>query len=73
MYRRREVARDAKPAAAAALAPYGRVTGVGLARHGDGWAVRVNLREAPPAGAVLPREVDGVPVEVRVVGDVAAG
>lgn len=59
--------------AAAALAPFGEVTGVGLARRGDGYAIRVDLRTPPPAAAELPREVDGVPVEVRVVGDVADG
>lgn len=69
----RDAARDAKRGAVEALAPHGRVTGVGLARRGDGYAVRVHLLEAPPASAVLPREVDGVPVEVRVVGTVQAG
>jgi hypothetical protein len=69
----REAAREAKQGAAEAVAPFGLVTGVGLARRGDGYAVRVHLREAPPPGAVLPRAVDGVSVEVRVVGTIQAG
>ncbi len=43
--------------------------GAGVAPVPGGWAVRVNVAE--PCDEV-PGEVDGVPIEVRVVGDVTA-
>jgi hypothetical protein len=45
------------------------VTGVGVVRTGDGYGVRVNLRNTQ---RTLPREVDGVPVSTRVTGSVVA-
>jgi hypothetical protein len=58
-------ARAAKAALAERLAGHPAVNGVGVAREGDAHVVRVNLRE--PADD-LPSEVDGVAVQVRVVG-----
>ena len=49
------------------LAP---VVGVGITRIGDGYGIKVNLRETPVAGARLPNNVDGVPVQVEVVGEI---
>lgn len=60
-------ARAAKAAAEKAFAHLG-VAGVGVTRIGDGYGVKVNLREAPHAATTLPDEIDGVPVRVDVVG-----
>jgi hypothetical protein len=46
------------------------VVGVGITRHGDGYAVKVNLRHPPAAGVDLPKDIDGVPVQVEVVGSI---
>ncbi|MFO1323630.1 MAG: hypothetical protein U1F15_06160 [Burkholderiales bacterium] len=63
-----EEARSAKPRAHSAFSRLADVVGVGIARRGDGYALKVNLRCAPPAGVALPSDIDGVPVEVEVVG-----
>jgi hypothetical protein len=60
-------ARAAREAAKARLAGRREVTGIGVARLGDGYAVKVNLREA---AAGVPAEILGVPVRVEVVGQV---
>ena len=68
-----EKARAAKPALRAALADVDGVNGVGLAQRGDDsdWVLRVNVvslsarKDVPPA-------IDGVPVDVQVVGEVHA-
>jgi hypothetical protein len=49
------------------LAP---VVGVGITTIDGGYGVRVNLREAPAPGIELPEHIDGVPVQVRVVGKI---
>jgi len=50
-----------------------RVNGIGLARTKDGgWALKVNLEAAAPAGTALPEEISGVPVRYEVVGRVRA-
>ncbi|PYQ54054.1 MAG: hypothetical protein DMF78_07590 [Acidobacteria bacterium] len=58
-------ARAAREAAKTALAGRPEVTGIGVARLDDGYAVKVNLREAADA---IPAEILGVPVRVEVVG-----
>ncbi len=40
--------------------------GIGVTPDGDGYAVQVNLERTPERA--LPRQVDGVPVQVKVVG-----
>lgn len=63
-------ARVVKATLAARLARHPAVNGVGLARQGAGWAVKVNLvRPAPELD--LPREIDGVAVRTDVVGPIA--
>jgi hypothetical protein len=47
------------------------LNGVGLTRVDQGYAVKVNL-SAPLDGALIPQEVDGVPIVVDVVGRIAA-
>jgi hypothetical protein len=60
-------ARAARDAAKEALAGRREVSGIGVARVDDGYAVKVNLTE--PADGV-PAEILGVPVRVEVVGQV---
>jgi hypothetical protein len=45
------------------------VNGVGIAKHGSGYAVKLNLAR-PATGEKLPSAVDGVPVRVEIVGDI---
>jgi hypothetical protein len=45
------------------------VNGVGVARHGSGYAVKLNLARATHTEKI-PSSVDGVPVKVEVIGDI---
>ena len=63
-----EQARAAKPAAMRAFAPLAPVVGVGIAKVRGGYGVKVNLASKPRRGVLLPESVEGVPVEVEVVG-----
>jgi hypothetical protein len=67
----RDAARAAKHHLREQLAGDSRVNGIGLTRWHDGYAVRVNVVDAADAPD-LPKTVDGVPVRVVVVGQVAA-
>lgn len=60
-------ARAAKREAARRLARLARVNGIGVERQGRGYGLRVNLAEDVESG-LIPREVDGVPLRVVVVG-----
>jgi hypothetical protein len=62
-------ARDAKALLREVLRGSDGVRGVGLVEHDGAWCVRVNVRDEA-AGAVVPAAIDGVRVEVRVVGAV---
>jgi hypothetical protein len=66
-----EQARAAKARALALFERLAPVVGVGITRIGDGYGLKVNLRELPP-GAALPDAVEGVPVKVEVVGPIRA-
>jgi hypothetical protein len=61
-------ARAAKAKVFEVFASRAEVVGVGITRVKAGYGVKVNL--ACPADSELPCEVDGVPVEVEVVGPV---
>jgi hypothetical protein len=63
-----EQARAAKGRALELFGTLATVVGVGLTRVDSGYGVKVNLESAPPAGTQLPNAVDGVPVQVEVVG-----
>ena len=63
-----EQARAAKQRAWDVFAPLAEVVGVGLTRIEGGYCVKINLRQAPAEGVLLPQEVDQVPVRVEVVG-----
>ena len=59
-------ARAAKVKVQAALADRLEVTGIGITRHADGFAVKVDLS----APCDVPSSVSGVPVHAEVVGHV---
>jgi hypothetical protein len=65
-----EAARRVKILAREVASRSGKVTGVGIARTGSGYAVKVNLRGAPPTD--LPRQIDGVSVVYEQTGPVQA-
>lgn len=63
-----EEARAAKPKAIALLAEL-PVVGVGITRIGDGYGLKVNLRE-PVAADAVPDQIDGVPIQTDFVGQI---
>ena len=63
--------RAAKVKALALVGDHPEVNGVGIAPMGLGYCVKVNVA-SPSADLRLPPEIDGVPVRVEVVGEVAA-
>lgn len=65
-----EQARTAKVIAKTALARVPGVVGIGLTKIGDDYALKVNLREALPAGVNVPESIAGVSVKVEVVGPI---
>lgn len=65
-----EEARAAKRKAAAQLAHVAELNGIGITRIGKGYGLKINLSRS--VAAVLPRDVDGVPVRVEVVGTIRA-
>lgn len=64
-----EAVRQAHRRLQAALAGRAGVSGVGLARSGDGYVLRVEVADA---GVEVPSRVDGVCVEVHTAGPVTA-
>lgn len=66
-----ERVRAAKPKAAAVFRDLVGEVAVGIAPLGDGlFGLKVNLTVSPAPEVELPREVDGVPVVVEVVGPI---
>ena len=65
-----ERARAAKSKALSAFAALAVVNGIGITKVGDGYGLKVNLAEAPPETIQLPKDVDGVPVVVEIVGGI---
>lgn len=61
-------ARAVKDRARDVCAARAEVVGVGITRVDGTYGVRINLACAPPPGADLPREIDGVPIRIEVVG-----
>ncbi len=62
-------ARHAKEALLASLGDHPLVTGCGVARTSRGYAVTISL-VAAWEGEALPTQVEGVPLQVRVIGPV---
>jgi hypothetical protein len=65
-----DAARAAKRKALARLRDFAAVNGVGLARRGAGYVLKVNLSAPLAEDASLPTEIDGVPVTAEVVGPI---
>ncbi len=65
-----EKARAAKKKALTMLAGVAEVNGVGIARVGQGYGVKINLAEPLPSSVRLPEELDGVPLVVERVGPI---
>ncbi len=65
-----EQARAAKAAALRHFEKLGMAAAVGVTRVDGDYAVKVNLREPPPQGVVVPSEIEGVPIRVEVVGTI---
>ena len=60
-------ARSAKEKIKHILEKFDTVVGVGITRNDDGYGLKVNLRADAESGSI-PQTIDGVPVEVEVVG-----
>lgn len=63
-----ERARRAKQRGKELLAGLQGVSGIGLTGSDDDFAISVNLESELPDPSVIPSEIEGVPVVVRVVG-----
>ena len=61
-------AREAKERAKEIFPRFGSVNGVGLAKQGDGYAVKVNFEAEPQDKDGMPREIGGIPVIVQITG-----
>jgi hypothetical protein len=64
-----EQARAAKAKIKQMLGDASSVVGIGITRQDDGYALKVNLREHSAPNAI-PQAVDGVPVQIEVVGNI---
>jgi hypothetical protein len=65
-------ARRVKDKVAEIARAVGPVVGVGLAKVGNSYAVKVNFRESQAIAGRLPDSVDGVPVLYEVAGRIAS-
>jgi hypothetical protein len=63
-----DAAREAKEKAKMIFSRHGTVNGIGLTRMGERYAVKVNFESEPHDQASMPREIEGVPVVVQVIG-----
>ena len=63
-----DAAREAKEKAKTIFSRHGTVNGIGLTRMGERYAVKVNFESEPRDPASMPREIEGVPVVVQVIG-----
>jgi len=61
-------ARRAKAKVLSLFGNLAQVNGIGIGRVEDGYCVKINLNEYPPEAVRLPDDIDGVPVQVEVVG-----
>lgn len=65
-----EQARAAKQKLALQLADVDGVVGVGITKVNGHYAVKVNLQEPLPNPTPIPSHIEGVPVDVEVVGTI---
>lgn len=61
-------ARAAKQQLRLQLGQIAAVNGIGITRREGGYGIKLNLAEPVPKGLTLPTEIDGVEVEVELVG-----
>ncbi len=61
-------ARAAKADAHKVFAALAEVVGVGITRLGESYALKINLARAPEKPSEMPREINGVPAVVDIVG-----
>jgi hypothetical protein len=61
-------ARAAKAKAVELLKDLPAVVGVGIAKLGQGYGVKINVSQETGEAHSLPKSIDGVPVRVEVVG-----
>jgi hypothetical protein len=67
-----EAARAAKRKALRLVEKLVPVCGAGIAREGEVYVVKLNLETAPDPTLELPAEIDGVRIEIQVIGRVRA-
>ena len=65
-----EEARAAKKTALGVFTRLAKVAGVGVTRSGKGYGLKVNLQQVLPDDVTLPKEIEGVPVRIEVVGPI---
>jgi hypothetical protein len=65
-----EQARRAKERAREVVGTLAHVVGVGIIRIGNDYAVKINLAAPPCTGFQIPATVDGVPIQVEIVGTI---
>lgn len=65
-----EEARSAKKAAQVAFERLGKIAGIGITRSGEGYGLKVNVPREFPANLETPKEIQGVPVRIEVVGPI---
>jgi hypothetical protein len=63
-----DAAREAKEKAKTIFSRHGTINGIGLTRMGERYAVKVNFESEPRDQANMPRDIEGVPVVVQVIG-----
>ena len=61
-------ARSAKTEAAKEFSRHGEVMGVGIVTVGDGYGLKINLKQLADDHTLLPQSVHGVPTRCEVVG-----
>jgi len=62
--------RAIKPKAARLFQKTGALVGIGIARHGSGYGLKVNLSRPVEQTEAFPTEINGVPVQIEVVGTI---
>ena len=65
-----EKARAAKEQAKRIFQKLGQLNGIGITRQGDSYAIKVNLEAFPTKSTLLPKEIEGVPVVIHIVGKI---
>ncbi len=63
-------AEQAQDHAEAIFDKYASVVSIGVTQDADGFALRIGLENEPSDRNDLPTEVDGVPVEIDIVGTI---